>query len=1346
VRSTRRGIALILVLTVVLALVLIATPFVLSMTKQERTATVEKAERQAVYGSEGVRNFAAATLIRGRDESERRTPGALWTTPYSDTESEFAIDLRDPKLATLKILDMQGKIWGVVAEDEQAKVNVRTAPERLIRTLRTHVDARVIDFKDYTTAYSARASRWLFPQRVRAVGQITLITGATVSGVRVDNAVHYGRDLTGRDMKLRFTRPGGSPFITTVRANYLLTDGDHVIEPLEMPPPGVQIVEVEGRHPVNLNTARRETIAALLEGVSINLGPQLTDQISRDEAMQLAAQIRTRTFESWREFAAWLAQTSIGSIVDRLAALIALADPTNAALNGTGTMPGCFTSPDTVTLQARAMMNTPAGTPMSAAGFREVVDLGPPVPIIWALESQHDFDSYLSSALFAANELNIAVPNPLPALFNGFPWGNRVVTFPQKFPNPSDKALKPQPATAEAYIQLDHARDLRGGGQYLNTRDHFDAEIEGMKLSGGSTQDYPWDQAFSENPKPQLPAPNLLFNTADNASGGMEVWVRFDALGPTTIFDIRENDKSNRLTLELVGAELVFKATDATLAAPTTSPNIVLEKGFAEVRFPFVPILDTWYHVGIYWKGTKWAHLAMLVDGFCDPQAKFRHVDDVTGLPTITELASILGVPAPPPAPQQSPISLRDDRWITRPPANELLPIEPEPNFPPLMIGDEVIHYDTVLKMAQRGMRGTAPRQHPAGAKAQLFGYTSKLRPLNFRINFGAPGTLDVLFNQLPNTSGAVRHSFGQDPQATLIGETDDGTGNMIVTAAQTTIKFNSPDVSQWPQQGYILVQQEVIYYDSINAATTPPQFESCVRGQLSTTPANHPNGVAATLFSIAATNNLRYLSPTFVQINDEWFGPVQSVFSPGGLSFFVGVGVGGPPPMLLLFNRAGFGSRQTAHAAGENIIPIFATLESDPSLFRLNCQRWDWITVSDAANNRELRRVRRSAVMPPPPPNITFQWVGGPVPNPSNIQLVALWDHVTRPYVPDERFVRVMKWPSGELLSFNWLQNANPVASFGTVGAITIDEVKFFASPKGNFKIAAQADANVKTITMNAAGALGQEGAVKIGDEIIGFPLVTNNDLRRCQRGWLNSPAQVHSEGELAFNLSFLPITKLTADCAPEDRYLQVRRPMQGAYQAGYALIGTEVVGFEALTNNGQTYDCWGDLSSGAFWRGRFGTTAAAHSQDDLMYGIPFRHWDTRKALHWDSRCAYFQASITARGARWRSLQWDEQIPAGDALLRTHCLVRADGMGEWFDPPGQDARTLLWDFVKPNVPNGIDHASGWRDAGQLDVRFEVEYLPTAFWPNHAWKRSPRWRQLQVSYERPTKVVFHEDE
>jgi hypothetical protein len=195
--------------------------------------------------------------------------------------------------------------------------------------------------------------------------------------------------------------------------------------------------------------------------------------------------------------------------------------------------------------------------------------------------------------------------------------------------------------------------------------------------------------------------------------------------------------------------------------------------------------------------------------------------------------------------------------------------------------------------------------------------------------------------------------------------------------------------------------------------------------------------------------------------------------------------------------------------------------------------------------------------------------------------------------------------------------------------------------------------------------------------------------------------------------------------------------------------LVGQEVIGFEQVIPQGRNafqYDAFNDFKGTAMFRGRFGTRRAQHNGDDLAYGIPFRYWDTYHAESFDNRQAYYHVATTFRGANWRTVGWTEHMPAADRGLRTRCTVRVDGMGEMWELPAVNDSHLLWDFAAPNTANQVGRMSGMRDQGQLDVRFQVEYLQGCYWPAHGWKRSPRLKQIQVEYDRPFKVVYHEDD
>ena len=94
------------------------------MLQQERDATAGRRLQQTYWAAEGARNWAVCRLYEGPDPVERVIPNG---TPYIDTVDEFDIPLDDARLGPLKVTDGRGLLWGVTAQDEQAKLNVAGA-------------------------------------------------------------------------------------------------------------------------------------------------------------------------------------------------------------------------------------------------------------------------------------------------------------------------------------------------------------------------------------------------------------------------------------------------------------------------------------------------------------------------------------------------------------------------------------------------------------------------------------------------------------------------------------------------------------------------------------------------------------------------------------------------------------------------------------------------------------------------------------------------------------------------------------------------------------------------------------------------------------------------------------------------------------------------------------------------------------------------------------------------------------------------------------------------------------------------------------------------------------------
>jgi hypothetical protein len=181
--------ALLAVVTVLIVLVLIATPFALQMQSQDRRSEAllytEEAEQEA-------RNLFAVGnlyLLSGVAEIERERAGKnekTFATPDYDTAEEFEFPAE--QLHGFNENSARGRIWDLRIEDEQAKINVTSAPPGLLANLLGSTTlARDVEDSD-TTIRVTDAS--VLPEKnglVRIGGELIRyqeVNGTTLTGVQ----------------------------------------------------------------------------------------------------------------------------------------------------------------------------------------------------------------------------------------------------------------------------------------------------------------------------------------------------------------------------------------------------------------------------------------------------------------------------------------------------------------------------------------------------------------------------------------------------------------------------------------------------------------------------------------------------------------------------------------------------------------------------------------------------------------------------------------------------------------------------------------------------------------------------------------------------------------------------------------------------------------------------------------------------------------------------------------------------------------------------------------------------------------------------------------------------------
>jgi hypothetical protein len=678
------------------------------------------------------------------------------------------------------------------------------------------------------------------------------------------------------------------------------------------------------------------------------------------------------------------------------------------------------------------------------------------------------------------------------------------------------------------------------------------------------------------------------------------------------------------------------------------------------------------------------------------------------------------------------------------------------------------------------------PLFHPKESLVNLWGYSAKLTNETIVAIYGDFNIPLTPYSVLKKGGGKLMSTVGQQPQAQVAGDKMN-MGQYYVDPMQSDIGVNSGNIMDFPEPGYIFIQQEVIYYTGRSTGGVNgrgnAKFTGCQRGDFNghgTASAQHNDGAQVRFWGFPVDSNTEYLDRTIVQIDDEWFHVRKDTQKPNMWIGYLNTTNTPPTPLNLRRGIVVFGSLPAGHSPGAKVIPTFTVQDSDRAVRRQDVAARDRVTLVHPSDVRETRIVRRAGPMPVSgnTPQIiqqqmqfvTDRWQG---PFTRGLQIVALSDFTQQDFPADGLHGRMLKFPSGETLSLTWLQKETPNVSVGPLAG-RLDEVKFFAMTHEHQAVDVGMAASGTQASLRFVGLMSQfpsGGLFKVGDEYVGYGSMAAGSAggggvaTLIKRGWLGSTGQVQDAGQKVMFIPYVPVSTLLNDITETERRLMLNQPFVPQagrpgwismalpqFTEGYALIGTEIVMFNWLMQNGKELNQppTFDGSSGLF-RGMFGTRAQAHKKDEvLVYALPFRYYDTYKPEQFDNRMTYFQWSMKMDQARWKGLSWVQEIPQADPKIVVHALVRLDGEGELFEAPGIGEDKLLYEFLDPGAKNVIERVGFRRDAGQFDARFLVQWRPGSFeatkpWDTHSWKRAPKIKEIRVEYDRPTRVLYHED-
>lgn len=1441
----RRGVAIIMVVLMLAALLAVAGPFALSMYLQERAARHFRDSRRARLIAEGAVAHAIATLLRTSDEAERSGVFPYpWNTPEYDTEEELDVDFsfkgRTARLlsdSSVKFGDPRGTIWSARVEDEQGRINIVSAPPVLLgnligsATLTEDLDPsdKVLLLDDAAFFYTDDDPRtvdgrvWAHSMKREKIAYM-VATDLTLEGLarnlnRLDNvpiqragtlvydaaarettdAALRGEFKTLYEMK-RYLRPEDFervyPCVTVhshrevdrgwFRREEVLGTGDDPPEVrvkdatgfgagtrvrlilvtnsgeaerlnrvewarqrrtrgtirLERPPGFVKgpnnliFMEAEQRHPVNVNTASRNVLAALFTGVLfMRVSPKYS--VSRLEAEAVAdfvykyvrgggggAPLATAG-DVRKMFYACRASGVAGDEFNRrkVEALIENATVENSIKLFISTTTFCYKCYGNFTVEGTGVVNSPVGEEIARFSMRQLITIPAATSGVWVVASQKDFDEQVDR-----NKVGMAGDRPL------------LVTWPFIKPPPQDK--EKDYARYISGIDLETGEDpygharlstgeapevARGSGGFC---EHFRGRMRRLRGSGLVTHD------GVELNSPLSGGTSRGFQTG---SGGTCEPASFSAW-------VRPKRLRNRHTIFTASgaAKLTYERTGRCAPAFVLSVWDASRDGRnpAKYYFPCTLEPDEWYHVACQWKGNGPGDAAAWLDG-----------QPITGAHERCQYgpgSTLMG-------------GLADDL------NTDSIMLDDASDFPgsgAAVIDAEIVEYgsktDRSLEDVRRGVRFSFVSQHTSGARIADYGYSVGLASRLFPGNAKVASRLGEGPSTWIGPETRIASEMMPNPN---IPPVPPEIPKLLEMDADVIPADTAADLDEFQDSGFLWIsgstrpagepgstdvkrKTEFVYYGKVD--TDKNKFEECERdydtwGTISLGGKEREflmdGNVKIRQVSICATDLSSYSEGTYVSVRG-----VDKDDEPRPI-----------PEWIKIEHKISKDATQDERPVKRwYLIGWYWSKSRNRYLPRNSWSGWRGAFYGDYAPAEQEKVLPR--VLPDEEKLIPVVRVGGPqcgghesyhgfdghelVTPVAGSQVESKAFTITRAHVSGldfrvslDDFVgrtyssgRLLKFPSGEL--------ARSAPSRITVGhaGMSVDEVRLErgrASGGGPWKksvilaydedmtpVKAKDDTVYVTrdyLVDNSASPrpppppparrptpappVPSQGVVLIDDEYIYYSrkggetviqvpwgpeqeanakLTQDYEIKEvaledCIRGVFGTKPAAHRPGAKVAFIEALPLTELTSGLPPNPNKEEQQFTVKNDY--GFPDYGYALV----MGPKGRDKEIigWAEKSGTAFsyvghLRGRFGTREHDHRWGDLALALPFRYWSRYEPDHDGGELAYFQGAHTVKGSVWRSIRWEVAGDDGGPHME-RILVRVHCR---FDgEPGWDAK-----------------------------------------------------------------------
>ncbi len=499
------------------------------------------------------------------------------------------------------------------------------------------------------------------------------------------------------------------------------------------------------RHPVNVNTASRDTLRRVLEGVQITGGRRDAGKTFRvtSPAAELFADglISARPIKNVEQLRDTIVAIQQGNelVIDagQMAAVFRNAVDAGDWSLGQSTVPFSFSSHDYYRIETAAVVNDKSGRERARREITELTRVAASGPIVMRLDTQAQFEEQIFRARQArytttfpkpVERVDQQSPNQIPAsriprmlVFAGQTdrkgvfgsetegdvrlWPARAAGFSGYMEHFDGQAYQTPDNIDVAKIDPEgwllangpHILRLRDGGQAGGGGGGGGDRMFGGRGQGGRRRG--GGRGRGQNP-------GAFLSQAGANPIRVDMWVRPEgsAAGRMVFYDLVGADPDQRITLSRENDGTIrVKMRDRTIDNPNDNFEEACETVFTPP--PGLWKADTWYNVGCSYRSCKPEDLAIWWDGFKRGEARFSSVlasnMSKTDMSFSVERA------------EDWPVS--GACWIGR----EVV------EFQRAGSSFTVIQYPGTSGVTGRGRRGTYPIDHAAGEFVQLFGYST---------------------------------------------------------------------------------------------------------------------------------------------------------------------------------------------------------------------------------------------------------------------------------------------------------------------------------------------------------------------------------------------------------------------------------------------------------------------------------------------------------------------------------------------------------------------------------------------------------------------------------------------